>query len=174
MRISGRPRRCASRKRPMTIATSASPTSSTSCPTRPGRTGFAPDCDQCRPNAVTRSGTSVEPEPGAARRARGRDRPRTGRLRRGGARRGRRGGPRLRARRQRDRGDLEHVENLSVDSYVATVRMEQSGDLSSTQAQGGPHRDPHERGGAGVDRANSGIRTTRCGGPGRRDRAIDR
>jgi aspartyl-tRNA(Asn)/glutamyl-tRNA(Gln) amidotransferase subunit B len=32
-------------------------------------------------------------------------------------------------------GDLEHVGNLSVESYVATLRMEQSGDLSSTQAK---------------------------------------
>ena len=32
-------------------------------------------------------------------------------------------------------GDLVHAENLSVESYVATLRMEQSGDLSATQAK---------------------------------------
>jgi aspartyl-tRNA(Asn)/glutamyl-tRNA(Gln) amidotransferase subunit B len=32
-------------------------------------------------------------------------------------------------------GDLVHVDNLSVESYVATLRMEQSGDLSATQAK---------------------------------------
>jgi aspartyl-tRNA(Asn)/glutamyl-tRNA(Gln) amidotransferase subunit B len=31
--------------------------------------------------------------------------------------------------------DLVHVDNLSVESYVATLRMEQSGDLSATQAK---------------------------------------
>jgi aspartyl-tRNA(Asn)/glutamyl-tRNA(Gln) amidotransferase subunit B len=32
-------------------------------------------------------------------------------------------------------GDLEHADNLSVDSYVATLRLEQSGELSATQAK---------------------------------------
>jgi aspartyl-tRNA(Asn)/glutamyl-tRNA(Gln) amidotransferase subunit B len=32
-------------------------------------------------------------------------------------------------------GDLVHADNLSVESYVATLRMEQSGDLSATQAK---------------------------------------
>jgi aspartyl-tRNA(Asn)/glutamyl-tRNA(Gln) amidotransferase subunit B len=32
-------------------------------------------------------------------------------------------------------GDLVHADNLSVDSYVAILRMEQSGDLSATQAK---------------------------------------
>jgi aspartyl-tRNA(Asn)/glutamyl-tRNA(Gln) amidotransferase subunit B len=31
--------------------------------------------------------------------------------------------------------DLEHVGNLSIDSYVATLKMEQGGDLSATQAK---------------------------------------
>ena len=31
--------------------------------------------------------------------------------------------------------DLEHVENLSIESYVATLNMEQSGALSATQAK---------------------------------------
>jgi len=31
--------------------------------------------------------------------------------------------------------DLVHADNLSVESYVATLRMEQSGDLSATQAK---------------------------------------
>jgi aspartyl-tRNA(Asn)/glutamyl-tRNA(Gln) amidotransferase subunit B len=32
-------------------------------------------------------------------------------------------------------GDLDDVGNLSVDAYVATLLMEQSGDLSATQAK---------------------------------------
>jgi aspartyl-tRNA(Asn)/glutamyl-tRNA(Gln) amidotransferase subunit B len=32
-------------------------------------------------------------------------------------------------------GDLDGVDNLSIESYVATLRMEQSGDLSATQAK---------------------------------------
>jgi aspartyl-tRNA(Asn)/glutamyl-tRNA(Gln) amidotransferase subunit B len=32
-------------------------------------------------------------------------------------------------------GDLDHVDHLRVDSYVATLRMEQDGDLSATQAK---------------------------------------
>jgi aspartyl-tRNA(Asn)/glutamyl-tRNA(Gln) amidotransferase subunit B len=31
--------------------------------------------------------------------------------------------------------DLEHVDNLSVESYVATLKMEKNGDLSATQAK---------------------------------------
>jgi aspartyl-tRNA(Asn)/glutamyl-tRNA(Gln) amidotransferase subunit B len=32
-------------------------------------------------------------------------------------------------------GDLDHVDNLSIESYVATLKMEQSGELSATQAK---------------------------------------
>ena len=32
-------------------------------------------------------------------------------------------------------GDLEHADNLSLGSYVATLQMEQSGELSATQAK---------------------------------------
>jgi len=32
-------------------------------------------------------------------------------------------------------GDLEHTDNLSIAAYVATLQMEQSGELSATQAK---------------------------------------
>jgi len=134
-RTSARPRRCASRKRPTITATSAS--RSRRPRTGSGVAGPGSRRTEADARRAARRSHATTPRSGAriARRPRSGDRPRSRSVRHRGSRRRRSARSRPRSRANEIASDLEHVENLSIESYVATLNMEQSGALSATQAK---------------------------------------
>jgi len=117
---------------------------------------------RCPPSGAPFSRNDSRSGARIARRPRSGDRPRSRSVRHRGSRRRRSADLALARAANEIASDLEHVENLSIESYVATLNMEQSGALSATQAKTVLGR-YSRTGRAGVDRPEQGIRATRLG-----------